>query len=215
MAGLPTPRHYRIERPADVAAAAAHVGFPAVIKPVNGAASIGVIRVNSEEELRAAYERWGVGWVGGWGWPLDGLGSPGLVGGWVVGPGWWEDGRWVWVAVMAPPPLCKEARRMCSSIGVPGAPGPMFSGEIGWLYSSVRGCRSWVDSAWPQVTRWWCHKLSMPQAQCPQAGKGCVQAFGSSCNDWLIVVAKGGPVAVCALLQGDNIVCRVMIALHQ
>jgi biotin carboxylase len=58
LAGLPTPRHYRIERPADVSAAAAHVGFPAVIKPVNGAASIGVIRVNSEEELRTAYERW-------------------------------------------------------------------------------------------------------------------------------------------------------------
>uniref|UniRef100_A0A7S0RDS3 ATP-grasp domain-containing protein n=1 Tax=Chlamydomonas leiostraca TaxID=1034604 RepID=A0A7S0RDS3_9CHLO len=56
-AGLPTPRHYRIEKPTDVAPAGAHVGYPAVIKPVSGAASIGVIRVNNEEELHAAYAR--------------------------------------------------------------------------------------------------------------------------------------------------------------
>jgi biotin carboxylase len=41
----------------DVAKAGAHVGFPAVIKPVSGAASIGVIRVNNQEELQAAYEK--------------------------------------------------------------------------------------------------------------------------------------------------------------
>ena len=44
-------------QPADVGAAAAHVGFPAVIKPVSGAASIGVIRVNDRAALQAAYER--------------------------------------------------------------------------------------------------------------------------------------------------------------
>lgn len=33
------------------------VGFPAVIKPVNGAASLGVVRVNSREELRDAFLR--------------------------------------------------------------------------------------------------------------------------------------------------------------
>uniref|UniRef100_A0A7R9Z3D5 ATP-grasp domain-containing protein n=1 Tax=Chlamydomonas euryale TaxID=1486919 RepID=A0A7R9Z3D5_9CHLO len=56
-AGLPTPLHYRIEQPEDVEKAGAHVGFPAVIKPVAGAASIGVIRVNDLEHLKAAYAR--------------------------------------------------------------------------------------------------------------------------------------------------------------
>jgi len=46
-----------VTRPEDLAHAAEHVGFPAVIKPTGGAASIGVIRVNSEDELRAAFER--------------------------------------------------------------------------------------------------------------------------------------------------------------
>eukprot|EP00798_Chlamydomonas_sp_ICE-L_P025943 gene25943-11622_t len=56
-AGLPTPLHYRIACFQDVAKAGAHVGFPSVIKPVSGAASIGVIRVNNEEDLNRAYER--------------------------------------------------------------------------------------------------------------------------------------------------------------
>ena len=56
-AGLPTPRHYKISRPEDVPIAGAHVGFPAVIKPISGAASIGVIRVNDSVELDAAYKR--------------------------------------------------------------------------------------------------------------------------------------------------------------
>jgi carnosine synthase len=56
-AGLPTPRHYRITTPTDVEAAGEHVGFPAVIKPVSGAASIGVIRVNDQAQLQAAYQR--------------------------------------------------------------------------------------------------------------------------------------------------------------
>ncbi|KAG2497151.1 hypothetical protein HYH03_004741 [Edaphochlamys debaryana] len=56
-AGLPTPRHYKVTAEADVAKAAAHVGFPAVIKPISGAASIGVIRANNEEELLKAFKK--------------------------------------------------------------------------------------------------------------------------------------------------------------
>ena len=56
-AGLPNPRSFLIEDAAQIAEAAKHVGFPAVIKPIFGAASIGVVRVNSEDELVAAYKR--------------------------------------------------------------------------------------------------------------------------------------------------------------
>lgn len=56
-AGLPTPRNARVNCPEDVEPAGNHVGFPAVIKPVSGAASIGVVRVNSMDDLRAAYKR--------------------------------------------------------------------------------------------------------------------------------------------------------------
>jgi len=55
-AGLPTPRNYLIASADTVAEAAATVGFPAVLKPVSGAASLGVKKVNSEEELVAAYQ---------------------------------------------------------------------------------------------------------------------------------------------------------------
>ena len=68
-AGLPTPRNMLVESPAALPKAAAHVGFPAVIKPISGAASLGVLRVNSEPELQEAYDKVGevVGrWVGGW-----------------------------------------------------------------------------------------------------------------------------------------------------
>ena len=37
--------------------AAAHVGFPAVIKPISGAASLGVIRANNEEDLMKAFKK--------------------------------------------------------------------------------------------------------------------------------------------------------------
>lgn len=50
-AGLPTPKNTIIRSPKDLAKAAAHVGFPAVLKPISGAASLGVIRVNSEPDL--------------------------------------------------------------------------------------------------------------------------------------------------------------------
>lgn len=56
-AGLPTPKHFKITKPEDVEVAGNHVGFPAVIKPISGAASIGVIRVNDMEHLQSAYRR--------------------------------------------------------------------------------------------------------------------------------------------------------------
>ena len=39
--------------------AADHVGFPAVIKPIHGAASLGVLRVESKGSLAAAYQKVG------------------------------------------------------------------------------------------------------------------------------------------------------------
>ncbi|KXZ47333.1 hypothetical protein GPECTOR_36g58 [Gonium pectorale] len=56
-AGLPTPRHFKVLAEPDVAKAAAHVGFPCVIKPISGAASIGVIRANNEEDLLKAFKK--------------------------------------------------------------------------------------------------------------------------------------------------------------
>lgn len=54
-AGLPTPRNALIRSEGDVQAAAAEVGFPAVLKPVSGAASLGVKKVCNQEELFACY----------------------------------------------------------------------------------------------------------------------------------------------------------------
>jgi ATP-grasp N-terminal domain len=55
-AKLPTPLNYLIEHADQLDAAAKHVGFPAVIKPTSGAASIGVVRVNDLDELRRNYK---------------------------------------------------------------------------------------------------------------------------------------------------------------
>ena len=55
--GLPTPRNYLIEEVAQLQAASDLVGYPAVIKPIYGAASIGVVRVDSFEDLQVAYAR--------------------------------------------------------------------------------------------------------------------------------------------------------------
>lgn len=55
-AGLPTPRNALIKAEADLAAAAEKVGFPAVMKPVSGAASLGVKKVESPEQLRHSYK---------------------------------------------------------------------------------------------------------------------------------------------------------------
>ena len=50
-AGLPTPVNAVIREPSHLAKAARTVGFPAVIKPTSGAASLGVMRVDSEPDL--------------------------------------------------------------------------------------------------------------------------------------------------------------------
>ena len=54
-AGLPSPSNYKIMDERDLAAAAAEVGFPAVLRPLSGAASLGVKKVGSEDELMATY----------------------------------------------------------------------------------------------------------------------------------------------------------------
>ena len=53
-ANLPSPACYKITSAADLAAAADKVGFPAVLKPLSGAASLGVIKVASREHLAGA-----------------------------------------------------------------------------------------------------------------------------------------------------------------
>eukprot|EP00629_Pelagomonadales_sp_RCC1024_P000439 CAMPEP_0119288328 /NCGR_PEP_ID=MMETSP1329-20130426/37064_1 /TAXON_ID=114041 /ORGANISM="Genus nov. species nov., Strain RCC1024" /LENGTH=527 /DNA_ID=CAMNT_0007289109 /DNA_START=89 /DNA_END=1668 /DNA_ORIENTATION=- len=54
-AGLPSPACKRVESAGDLAAAAAVVGFPAVLKPLNGAASLGVKKVLSQADLEQCY----------------------------------------------------------------------------------------------------------------------------------------------------------------
>jgi carnosine synthase len=54
-AGLPTPRNFLIKSREQLSDAAAKVGFPAVLKPVSGAASLGVKKVVSETDLRECY----------------------------------------------------------------------------------------------------------------------------------------------------------------
>jgi len=54
-AGLPTPRNFLIKTVKDLDAAAAKVGFPAVLKPVSGAASLGVKKVESAEQLQVCF----------------------------------------------------------------------------------------------------------------------------------------------------------------
>jgi biotin carboxylase len=54
-ANLPTPRNFLIDYIEQLEEAAKLVGFPAVIKPISGAASIGVVRVNDAAELRKNY----------------------------------------------------------------------------------------------------------------------------------------------------------------
>lgn len=55
-AGLPTPPNCIIHGPGDLMGAAQQVGFPAVLKPVSGAASLGVKKVIDMDDLRATYE---------------------------------------------------------------------------------------------------------------------------------------------------------------
>lgn len=56
-AGLPTPRNFLITTAQQLKEAADLVGFPAVIKPIYGAASIGVVRVDTFEQLQASYAK--------------------------------------------------------------------------------------------------------------------------------------------------------------
>jgi carnosine synthase len=55
-AGLPTPKNFLIKDPREVETAGLKVGFPAVLKPVSGAASLGVKKVESMEQLRQSYD---------------------------------------------------------------------------------------------------------------------------------------------------------------
>jgi carnosine synthase len=55
-AGLPTPRNFLITSRDQLKAAADQVKFPAVLKPVSGAASLGVKKVASFQEMQQAYE---------------------------------------------------------------------------------------------------------------------------------------------------------------
>jgi len=54
-AGLPTPPNFLIQSEADLARAAEVVGFPAVLKPISGAASLGVKKVPTKASLRDTY----------------------------------------------------------------------------------------------------------------------------------------------------------------
>jgi len=53
--GLPTPRNFLIKDASAVEAAAKQVGFPAVLKPVSGAASLGVKKVTNVREMHTCY----------------------------------------------------------------------------------------------------------------------------------------------------------------
>lgn len=54
-AGLPTPKNCLIHSEQDVQQAAEIVGFPAVLKPISGAASLGVKKVVSRDQLLPCY----------------------------------------------------------------------------------------------------------------------------------------------------------------
>jgi len=54
-AGLPTPRSRRVRSLDELYAAAAEVGFPAVVKPEFGASAVGCVRVDSLESLPSIY----------------------------------------------------------------------------------------------------------------------------------------------------------------
>jgi biotin carboxylase len=55
--GLAGPAYAAITGPEDLESAAAHVGFPAVLKPVDGSGSLMVRRVDDIKELRNAYRK--------------------------------------------------------------------------------------------------------------------------------------------------------------
>lgn len=56
-AGIPSPRFFRIRSADDLAAAAAHVGFPAVLKPISGCSSVATYMVENEDMLHQRYDQ--------------------------------------------------------------------------------------------------------------------------------------------------------------
>lgn len=54
--GVPIARRRIVTKAADISAAARDVGFPAVLKPTTGVASLFTVRVDSEDELLARFE---------------------------------------------------------------------------------------------------------------------------------------------------------------
>lgn len=54
-AGIPSPRFFRVKSEADLEAAASHVGFPAVLKPISGFSSIATYLVNDKTALHQRY----------------------------------------------------------------------------------------------------------------------------------------------------------------
>lgn len=56
-AGIPTPRFFRIKSVQDLEAAAAHVGFPSVLKPISGCSSVATYFVDDLQTLRQRYDQ--------------------------------------------------------------------------------------------------------------------------------------------------------------
>ena len=54
--GIPTPRHAVLASEQDCVAASAELGFPLIVKPAHEGSSIGMAKVNSEQELIAAWQ---------------------------------------------------------------------------------------------------------------------------------------------------------------
>ncbi|WP_248917317.1 D-alanine--D-alanine ligase [Pseudomonas entomophila] len=54
--GIPTPRHAVLASAQDCVAASAELGFPLIVKPAHEGSSIGMAKVNSEQELVAAWK---------------------------------------------------------------------------------------------------------------------------------------------------------------
>jgi D-alanine-D-alanine ligase len=54
--GIPTPRHAVLASAQDCVAASTELGFPLIVKPAHEGSSIGMAKVNSEQELIAAWQ---------------------------------------------------------------------------------------------------------------------------------------------------------------
>ncbi|NIE74923.1 D-alanine--D-alanine ligase [Pantoea sp. Ap-967] len=54
--GIPTPRHAVLASAEDCVAAGTELGFPLIVKPAHEGSSIGMAKVNSEQELVAAWQ---------------------------------------------------------------------------------------------------------------------------------------------------------------